>query len=109
MDTDFARTVASMHEVGAQAVVVTATDGKPYGYITASSSALKGSTCADACVALKTTITVTADLRAAVSKMVESDMEWLACVDEAGRYVGTLDQRRITHLLGQTYRGGNTP
>jgi osmoprotectant transport system ATP-binding protein len=109
MDTDCARAVASMHELGAQAVVVTAPDGKPCGYITASSNPLEGNTCAHACLPLPTTIAVTADLRAAVSKMFESDMEWLACVDEAGRYVGTLDQRRITHLLGQTYRGGHTP
>jgi osmoprotectant transport system ATP-binding protein len=109
MDTDLARAVAISHEVGAQALVVTAPDGKPCGYITTSSSSLGGGTCADACRPLQTMIAVTADLRAAVSKMFESDMEWLACVDETGRYVGTLEQRRITHLLGQTYRGGHTP
>lgn len=106
LDTDLERATTSMHEFGAQAIVLTGPDGRPNGYITASSKAQGGTTCAHACIALKTTIPVTADLRAAVSKMLENDVEWLACVDETGRYVGILEQRRITHLLGQTYKRG---
>jgi osmoprotectant transport system ATP-binding protein len=106
LDGDFAKAMAQMQEAGTAAMVVLSADGKPHGYITASSSAKGGSTCAHACLPIEASIAVKADLRAAVSKMFENDMEWLACTDQTGRYVGMLDQRRITHLLGQTYRGG---
>jgi hypothetical protein len=35
--------------------------------------------------------------------MFENNVDWLACVDEGGRFVGTLDQRAVTHMLGKTY------
>ncbi len=106
LDMDLAKALASLRELGAVALVVTTNDGKPHGFITAASKASGGSTCAHGCSPIAGHIAVTADLREAVSKMFENDVEWLACVDETGRYVGMLDQRRITHLLGRTYAIG---
>lgn len=106
LDTDLAKAQASMREAGVQTLVITTPEGKPHGFITAASTASGGNTCAHACKPIAACIGVRADLRAAVSKMFENDVEWLACVDETGRYVGTLDQRRITHLLGRTYAAG---
>ena len=106
LDSDLAKAQASLRETGAAALVITTPEGKPHGFITAASTASGGSTCAHGCSPIAGRVSVTADLREAVSKMFENDVEWLACVDETGRYVGTLDQRRITHLLGQTYAGG---
>ncbi len=108
-DTDLAKAQAMLRETGAAALVITTPEGKPHGFITAASKASGGSTCAHGCSPIAGRISVTADLREAVSKMFENDVEWLACVDEAGRYVGVLDQRRITHLLGRTYAVGANP
>lgn len=103
LDTELTRAQAMLRAAGAAALIVTTPQGTPHGYITAASTASGGSTCAHACTPIAASISVVADLRAAVSRMFENDVEWLCCIDEAGRHVGTLDQRRITHLLGRTY------
>ncbi len=102
-DTVVARAKAMMRESRARYLVVTSASGKPQGFIHADSDESSGSLCRDCCVPIAACVPATADLRAAVSKMFENNVDWLACVDEEGRYVGTLDQRTVTHLLGMTY------
>ena len=102
-DTDIARAKAMMREYGAGYLVVTSPGGKPEGFIHSGSDESSGGLCRDRCMRIAACVPATADLRAAVSKMFENNVEWLACVDEEGRYVGTLDQRTVTHLLGMTY------
>jgi osmoprotectant transport system ATP-binding protein len=101
-DTEVARAKAMMRESGAGYLVVIS-DGKPQGFIHAGSDESSGGLCRDRCMRIAACVPATADLRAAVSKMFENNVDWLACVDEDGRYVGTLDQRKVTHLLGMTY------
>ena len=102
-DTDIARAKAMMREYGAGYLVVTSPGGKPEGFIHSGSDESSGGLCRDRCMRIAACVPATADLRAAVSKMFENNVEWHACVDEEGRYVGTLDQRTVTHLLGMTY------
>jgi len=102
-DTDIARAKAMMREYGADYLVVTSPGGKPEGFVHSGSDESSGGLCRDRCMRIAACVPVTADLRAAVSKMFENNVDWLACVDEEGRYVGTLDQRTVTHLLGMTY------
>lgn len=102
-DTDIVRAKAMMREYGADYLVVTSLSGKPEGFIHSGSDESSGGLCRERCMRIAACVPATADLRAAVSKMFENNVNWLACVDEEGRYVGTLDQRTVTHLLGMTY------
>ena len=102
-DTDMARGMAMMRESGAAYLVITSADGKPQGFIHAGSDAAAGGSCGERGKRIAACVPASADLRAAVSKMFENNVDWLACVDEEGRFLGTLDQRTVTHLLGMTY------
>ncbi len=102
-EMDIARAKAMMREHGAGYLVVTSPDGKPGGFIHSDSDESSGGLCRDRCMRIAACVPATADLRAAVSRMFENNVDWLACVDEDGRYVGTLDQRTVKHLLGMTY------
>jgi len=102
-ETDIVYAKAMMRESGAAYLVVTNPAGQPEGFVTAASPEPRGGTCREHSTELTACVLITADLRAAVSKMFENNVEWLACVDEDGRFVGTLDQRTVTHMLGKTY------
>ena len=78
-------------------------DGQPERFITDASPEPRGGTCREHSVPIAACTLITANLRAAVSKMFENNITWLACVDESGRFVGTLDQHAVTHMLGKTY------
>ena len=97
---------AMLHESGAAALVIVTPEGKPHGFMTAASSFGPGSTCGHASTPIAASVSVAADLRTAVSRMFENDVEWLSCVDDEGRHVGALEMRRIRHLLGRTYEAG---
>lgn len=103
VDVAVAHAKAMMREAGAAVMVVVSGDGKPLGYIHAGTDESSGVLCRDRYSPIPTCVSVNADLRVAVSKMFENDMDWLACVNEDGHYSGLLEQRRVTHLLGQTY------
>lgn len=102
-DTAVTRAKAMMHEAGADYIVVLAANGQAEGFIHAGSDASSGGLCRDRCTPISTQVPVSADLRVAVSKMFENDVNWLPCVDDEGRFVGALEQRMVRHLLGQTY------
>lgn len=102
-DMDLGRARELMRANGLNQLVVTGTQGRPIGFLGAVASATLQGTCEQHCNPKVKTISLNADLRAAVSRMFENDVEWLAGVDEQGRYAGTLDLRTITHLLGRTY------
>lgn len=101
LDVEVVRAQAMLRESGAMALVVITPEGKPSGFITVTSSGANGNTCAEACTPIAASISVNTDLRTAVSKMFEHDVEWLSCVDDQGRHVGTLEQWRIRQLLGR--------
>jgi osmoprotectant transport system ATP-binding protein len=58
---------------------------------------------------LPATVPARADLRAVVSEMFAHDIMWLACVDDAGRFMGVVTQPAVTRVLGETYRAGTAP
>lgn len=97
---------AMLNESGAAALVIVTPEGKPHGFMTTASSFGPGCTCGHASTPMAASVSVAADLRTAVSRMFENDVDWLACVDDEGRYVGTLEMRRIRYLLGRTYEAG---
>jgi osmoprotectant transport system ATP-binding protein len=103
---DVALAQAMLRESGSAALVIVTPAGKPHGFITAASVFVPGSTCGHACTPITTSVSVAANLRTAVSRMFEKDVEWLSCVDDDGRHVGALELRRIRHLLGRTYDAG---
>lgn len=102
-DMTVAQAKAMMREAKAENIVVVSANGKPEGYVHAGSDESAGVLCRDGSTPLPTCVSVNADLRVAISKMFESDRDWLASVDEDGRYQGMLEQRMVTHFLGKTY------
>jgi osmoprotectant transport system ATP-binding protein len=102
-DMTVAQAKAMMREAKAENIVVVSANGKPEGYVHAGSDESAGVLCRDGSTPLPNYVSVNADLRVAISKMFESDRDWLASVDEEGRYQGMLEQRMVTHFLGKTY------
>ena len=100
-DTSMEEAQRLMRNAHSDYLVVTSTDKTPLGYVTAANGT-EGK-CRDYLKRFRTSVVLGSDLKVAVSKMFETDMEWLPCVSEDGRYLGTVDQRTVTHLLGMTY------
>ncbi len=95
---------AMMREHGAAVAVVTDADHHPVGYVRIEEAEGSGAAAGEIAHPLPATVAAGADLRAVVSEMFAHDTMWLACVDETGRFAGTVTQPAVTRALGETYR-----
>lgn len=95
---------ALLREHGARVAVVIDADHRPVGFVTEEMLEGASGTVQGIANALPTTVPFRADLRLVVSEMFAHDIMWLACVDDTGRFVGTVTQAGITRVLGDTYR-----
>jgi osmoprotectant transport system ATP-binding protein len=87
------------------AVVVLGANGRPRGYVEIDMIKGKKQPVGEYQQGLPATVRVDDDVRTAVSLMFAHDVNWLACVDEAGAFEGYVTQASITHSLGDTHRG----
>jgi len=97
--------VARMNEQGYEFMIVVDAEGRPHGYVDMHAVLERTGPVGEHRAPLPATVRLDEDLRAAVSTMFMHDVRWLACVDEQGVFAGSVTQRGITRLLGQTYRG----
>ncbi len=95
---------AMLQASGHRIAVVIDADHRPVGYLTADEIEGARGSVAELAHPLPATVPVRADLRAVVSEMFAHDTMWLACVDDNGRFVGTVTQPAVTRALGATYR-----
>lgn len=96
---------AAMMQAGSHRIaVVIDAEHRPVGYLTADEIEGARGTVADLAHPLPATVPVRADLRAVVSEMFAHDTMWLACVDDGGRFAGTVTQPAVTSALRATYR-----
>ena len=96
--------IALMNERGDEFIVVVDAEGRPQGYVERDAVRDRDGAVAEHRAALPATVRLEEDLRAAVSTMFMHDVRWLACVDANGVFAGSITQRGITRLLGETYR-----
>jgi osmoprotectant transport system ATP-binding protein len=94
-----------MDEHGMSHVVLVDTDNAPRGYVSAERLPAGNDTVDAHVMPLPVTVKARDDLRIVVSLMFTHDVSWLACVDDAGRFIGYVTQRRITERLGTSYCG----
>lgn len=95
---------AMMQANGHRIAVIIDGDHRPVGYVTVDETEGARGTVAELAHPLPATVPVRADLRAVVSEMFAHDTMWLACVDDNGRFAGTVTQPAVTRALGATYR-----
>ena len=97
--------LAEAHQLCKQAkahlAVVVDGNHKPYAYLTSDEMEGESGKVGDFAHPLTATIPLGADLRAVVSEMFANESLWLPCVDNAGRYAGTITQSDVTGKLSQ--------
>jgi osmoprotectant transport system ATP-binding protein len=93
-----------MEENGHRAVIVVGPRGRARGFIDIETTREEKGKVGEHQQALPTTIRPTENLRTAVSSMFRYDVNWLACVDDDGMFVGYVTMRAITQLLAAAYR-----
>lgn len=96
--------VSLMEEHGQEDIVQVGPNGRVQGMVSLSVARERRGTCGEHRSGLVATVNIRDDLRTAVSLMFTHDVTWLACVDDEGFYKGSITQRGITHILGETYR-----
>ncbi len=87
-----------------RAIILVDGNGRPVGYVSRSVAATTNGQCGKHSFNLRTVVRPEDDLRTVASKMFTHDATWLPCVSEAGKLLGTVTQRGITHHLGATYK-----
>ncbi|RDD61302.1 ABC transporter ATP-binding protein [Ferruginivarius sediminum] len=104
--TDTLDTAAKkVEQAGANHIVVLDDDGRPEGVLTQGDLDSKGS-CGDSAHPLRTTVQSIKDLRTAVSRMFTYNTDWLAVVDDDGKFVGEISYRSITEMLHASRKRG---
>jgi osmoprotectant transport system ATP-binding protein len=98
--------VSLMKEHGHRTITMIGPRGRARGFVTLEHASSNSGSVGEHADALPATLNVKNDLRTAVSLMFMHGVTWLACVDDDGFFKGYVTQRGITHLLGETYRGG---
>jgi osmoprotectant transport system ATP-binding protein len=101
-----ATAAALMEENGHSSIVMVGPAGRVRGYVDLKTAKSTKGKVGENHETLPTTITVSEDLRTAVSTMFRHDVAWLACVDDDRIFKGYVTLRGITHLLGEAHRDG---